>query len=480
MRLYITAFLVILMFCRVEAQPMVLSLDSCRIMAIRNNRQMQIQGLRIKSSEYREKEAIAAYLPSVDFNGGYVYNQKNLAIFDSDQLLPTKTFNAETGKYEFNFVTNPATGEPIKTSDGQYVPSTVALIPKETMTYDVHNIFFGAITVTQPIYMGGKIIAMNRISHYASDLAKAMQNIEAENLIYAVDATYWQIVSLNAKFLLAKSYVNLLDTLRNNVQIMCHEGVATKGDLLNVGVKLNQAQVDLVKVENGLALSRMSLAQICGLPLNEPITLADELKSYLDMGNMVASNYDMSDVYARRNDVRALELNIKIKEQEQRVAMSSMLPNIAVVGSYAFSNPNMYDGFKKHFDGALSIGAMVSIPIWHWGGNYNKYRVAKTEVVISRLALADAQDKIELQVRQAIFKAQESQKTYNMTESNLANADENLRMAQVGFKEGILTIDNVMEAQTAWLKANSEKIDAEIDVKMCNVYLSKVLGTLLY
>lgn len=480
MRLYISIFSVALVFVCANAQHSAVSLDSCRRMAIKNNRQMQIQEQRVKSSGYREKEAFAAYLPSIDFNGGYVYNQKDLAVFDSDQLLPTKTFNAETGKYEFNLVTNPATGEPVKTPDGQYVPSTVALIPKESMTYDIHNLFFGAVTVTQPIYMGGKILAMNRMSRYATDLTKAVRNIEVENLIYAVDAAYWQVISLKAKCELAESYVNLLDTLRNNVQAMCNEGVATKSELLNVDVKLNQAQVDLVKIENGLTLSRMSLAQMCGLPVNEPMTLADESQSVLMGRYMVASNYDMATVYARRNDVKALELSIKIKEQEQRVAMSSMLPNVAVIGSYTFSNPNMYDGFKKYFDGAFSVGAMVSIPLWHWGGNYNKYRMAKTEVVISRLALADAQEKIELQVNQAAFRAQEAQKTYNMTMSNLANADENLRMAQAGFKEGVLTVDNVMEAQTAWLKANSEKIDAEIDVKMCDVYLSKVLGTLQY
>lgn len=480
MRLYIIIFSVILTFGCANAQQAVVSLDSCRRMAIKSNRQMQIQTQRLKSSGYREKEAFAAYLPSIDFNGGYVYNQKDLAVFDSDQLLPTKTFNAETGKYEFNMVSNPATGEPIKTPDGQYVPSTVALIPKESMTYDIHNLFFGAVTITQPIYMGGKIIAMNRIAHYATNLTKAMQNIEAENLIYAVDAAYWQVVSLNAKCLLAESYMCLLDTLRNNVQAMCSEGIATKSDLLNVDVKFNQAQVDLVKIKNGMTLARMSLAQMCGLPVNVPILLADESLSGLSSGAMVASNYDMATIYARRNDVKALELNIKIKEQEKQVAMSSMLPNVAVVGGYTFSNPNMYDGFKKHFDGAFSVGAMVSIPLWHWGGNYNKYRIAKTEVVISRLALADAQEKIELQVNQAVFRAQESQKTYNMTMSNLANADENLRMAQAGFKEGVLTVDNVMEAQTAWLRANSEKIDAEIDVKMCDVYLSKVLGTLQY
>lgn len=146
---------------------------------------------------------------------------------------------------------------------------------------------------------------------------------------------------------------------------------------------------------------------------------------------------------------------------------------------YSITNPNLFNGFEKKFDGMFSVGAVLKIPLWHWGGNYNKYRSAKSESVVRRLQLEDAREKVELQVSQASFKAQESIKTYTMTRSNLAKAEENLRQAQLGFDEGVMTADDVMTAQTAWLKANSENIDAQIDVQLCNVYLSKALGTLV-
>ncbi|MEG0253609.1 MAG: TolC family protein, partial [Muribaculaceae bacterium] len=257
------------------------------------------------------------------------------------------------------------------------------------------------------------------------------------------------------------------------------EGVATKADALSVAVKLNQAQVDLTKVDNGVTLSRMLLAQLCGLPINSVFKLKDENKNQVEPV-VVSTEYNMNDVYSRRSDVQSLELAVKIYEQKQKVALSSLLPNIAVVGMYSFSNPNMFNGFKKEFAGAFSVGAMVKIPIWHWGGNYNKYRVAKSGVVIQRLELENAMEKIELQVTQAAFKTQEAIKTYQATKKNMDKANENLRQAQLGFKEGMLTADNVMEAQTAWLKANAEEIDASIDIQLCNVYLSKVLGTMNY
>ncbi|MBO4943295.1 MAG: TolC family protein [Muribaculaceae bacterium] len=456
------------------------SLAEFRQMALANNKQLMMSRERIKKAGYQKKEAFAAYLPGIDFNGGYLYNQRDISIFDSDQMLPTKSFDLASQSYQFNLVKNPATGEPIKGPDGQFIPSEVALIPKEAMTYDIHNVFFGAITLTQPIYMGGKIVAMNAITKAAENAARELHISEAENVIYAVDAAYWMVVSLKAKQKLARSYVNLLDSLSHDVHMMLDQGVATQSDVLSVDVKLNAAQVDLVKVDNGLTLSRMALAQVCGLPVNAQFTLADEDNQVAipEAGVEPAGGYDMEQVYQNRPDLRALEQGIEVAKQQKRVALSSMLPTVALVGAYEFSNPNMYDGFKKSFKGAFSVGAMVSIPLWHWGGDYNKYRAAESDEVVRRLQLEDARELVSLQVSQASYKTEEAYKTYRMTMTNLAKADENLRTAELAFREAVATTDNVMEAQTAWLKAHSEQIDAMIEVQLCQTYLSKALGTL--
>lgn len=456
------------------------SLDSCRAMALSNNKELMVKAERVRQAGYQRKQAFAAYLPALDFAGGYTYNQKKLSLFDSDQLLPTKSFNLATQSYEFNVVTNPITHQPVTTPDGTPIPSEVALIPKEAMEFDIHNVFFGAVTLTQPIYMGGKIVAMNRLAKIQEEANRMLQENESQNVIYAVDAAYWTVVSLNAKHRLAKSYVNLLDTLDRNVKLMLDQGVATRSDLLSVDVKLNEANVDLLKVENGLSLSRMALAQICGLPVHSDINVADEGVAQAIPSAEIATRYNMEEVYSRRPDLRALEMASEATVQQKRVALSEMLPNIALIGSYSFTNPNMFDGFKNRFGGAFSVGVMVKIPLWHWGGNYNGYRAARSAETISKIQVADAREKIDLQVSQAAYKAQEAVKTYLATESNLAKAQENLRTATLGFREGVITTDDVMAAQTAWLKAHSENIDAMIDVKLCDVYLSKVLGTLGY
>ncbi len=451
------------------------TLDSCRRMALRNNKQMGIEQLKIEQAGYQRKQAQAAYKPSIDFAGTYMHMGRNVSLVDIDNITPTQFLNPATGNYDFVIDAAAGIGISIEGSKVNAVTQKV----KDALTFDTHNIFAAGVLVTQPIYMGGKIKAMNQITKYAEEIAQLLHDRKAEDVIYGVDQAYWLVVSLKAKEKLAESYLQLVTNLDNDVKKMLEQGVTTRAVLLSVDVKVNEANVALTKVRNGLVLSRMALAQLCGEPLDEPMILADEGRTDLDVA-LYPSHIDMAQVYDRRNDFNALELGVKVYDEKAKVARSEMLPTVAAVGSVFATNPHVYNGFKKEFGFNYVIGAMVKIPIWHWGGLSNKYKAALVDAKIKRLEMEEAKEKIELQVTQANFKYQEAYKTYEMTKANLAQADENLRVAQLAFREGMSTSDEVLTAQTAWLKAHSEKIDAEIDVMMCDVYLSKVMGRMKY
>lgn len=475
---YITLFVLLTLFaCHLHAEPV--SLDSCRRMALANNKTLKIADETIVGAALTKKAAHAAYLPGLDFTGTYLYNQRKIELLAEDAKLPTMSFDPSTGKFNYNILTAPD-GTPIKDpATGSFIPTEVAVIPKDAMTFDTHNVFAGAFTLTQPIYMGGQIRALNEIAHYGEELAKTSRKVAEQELVYGVDEAYWLVVSLKEKEKLALSFENLVDSLKNNVQALLRNGMATKSDLLTVEVKLNEAKIAVTKVENGLSLARMALAQLCGLPINQPMTLVDEIE-LRQPALPVADSYNMADVFARRQDLELIRKSILMLEGKEKLSLSAMLPKVVAMGVYSFSNPNVIHGFEKKFGGGFSIGAALTIPLWHWGGNYSQYKAAQSATAAQRLLLEDAEDKIELQVAQARFKYQEAYKTYDMTVSNMEKANENLRQAQLGYREGMLTIDDVTAAQTAWLAAQSEKLDAEIGIRLCNVYLAKVLGLMEY
>ena len=461
------------------SQAEVYTLDSCRNLAVGNNKTIRVADETLRGLGYERKAAKAAYLPGLDFNGGYMYNQRTINLLSENANLPTMSYDPVSGQYIPNLQLTPDMRPAIDPSSGQPIFSEVAVIPKEAMSFDTHNVVAGAFTLTQPVYMGGQIRALNEIAKYAETAAAAGRNSVVQEVIFGVDQAYWLVVSLKEKKKLAESFVSLVDTLRYSVNAMLEEGVATRSDLLMVDVKLNEARIALTKVDNGLTLSRMALAQLCGLPTNINMTLADEdYKPYKP--SAAEYSYNIQDVYADRQDLEVIRQGISLLSAREKLAKGLMLPKVAVVGAYEFSNPNLNNGFKKRFGGGFSVGATLSVPIWHWGGNYNHYKATKAATNAQRLLLEDMEEKVSLQVEQAKFSFQEAFKTSDMTVSNLKSADSNLESARYGFQEGVLTITDVIAAQTAWLQANSEKIDAEIGIHLCETYLSKVLGRMKY
>ena len=222
----------------------------------------------------------------------------------------------------------------------------------------------------------------------------------------------------------------------------------------------------------------MLLCQLCGLDLSSPITLEDEKAEDLAPVAVATNAIDLNNVYATRPEVRSLELATQIYKQKVNVVRSEFLPSVAMMGSYMATNPSTFNSFEKKFKGMWSVGVMVSVPVWHWGEGSYKVKAAKSEARIAQYQLDDAKEKIELQVSQSAFKVNEAAKKLAMAEKNREKADENLRYATLGFEEGVIPASNVLEAHTAWLSAQSEKIDAQIDVKLTEIYLRRATGEL--
>ncbi len=462
-----------------------LSLDSCRALAISNNKELQISREKVKAAHYQKKAAFTNYLPNISATGSYIRSQKELSILNDTQKGALSgigtTLSTPLGQaMQAIAQANPQLGG-LLGQLGQGMESTLNHVGSsivEAFRTDTRNMYAGALTLTQPLYMGGKIRAYNKITRYAEELAQQQHNTGMQEVILSTDQAYWQVVSLAHKKKLAEGYLELLQKLDSDVDKMIAQGVATKADGLSVKVKVNEAEMTLTKVTDGLSLSKMLLCQLCGLDLNTPVILEDEQKEDLAPGFVPAKVIDIDNVYANRPEVRSLELATRIYQQKVNVTRAEHLPSMALMGGYMVSNPSFFNGFEKKFKGMWNVGVMVSVPIWHWGEGLYKVKAAKSEARIARYRLDEAKEKIELQVNQSAFKVDEAAKKLAMAEKNLEKANENLRYANLGFEEGVIPASNVLEAHTAWLSAQSDKIDAQIDVKLTEVYLKKAMGQL--
>ena len=343
------------------------------------------------------------------------------------------------------------------------------------MTVDDRNTALLQVGLTQPIYLGGKIRAYNQMAGLSEKLARSKRSQELQEVVLATDEAYWQIVSLSNRKKLADKYVETLQKFVHDVELMLEAGVATKADVLSVRVKLNEGEMIRTKVENGLSLSRMLLNQLCGLPTDTLVTLVEEVD---DACMEEVGEEDLERVYARRPEVASLQLAVDIYKKKEKIALSEYLPKVAFMANWVWTAPSFYDGISTKLSGMWSVGVGVQAPIFHWGASRKSLRHAKSQTNIMRYQLQEAKEKIELQVSQAEFKMKEVERKLSMARKNMERAEENLRFANLGFQEGTIPVLNVLEAQTAWLTANSDWIDARIDARLCKVYLEKAYGTL--
>lgn len=469
----------------------VLTLDSCRALAIANNKELQIAKEKINAAHYEKKAAFTNFLPEVSAMGTYMRNQKEFSLLDKELKnglanMGTSLGGVMQGGVEQMIAANP--GLATNPVFMQLVESLGALPPAlndvgssivDAFRTDTRNVYAGMVTLTQPLYMGGKIRAYNKITNYAEELAQTQYHAGTQEVILNTDQAYWQIISLVNKKKMAESYLKLLQKMESDIERMIAEGVATKADGLSIKVKVNEAEVLLTRAENGLSLSRMLLCQLCGLDLTSQVTLADEALEDLSM-QLYSPQFDMDAVYANRPETRSLELATNIYAQKVNVVRADYLPSLALMGNYIVTNPSVFNSFENKFKGMWNIGVMLKVPIFHWGQGSYKVKAAKAEARIAQYQLSDAREKIELQVNQSAFKVAEAAKQLSMAEKNMEKANENLRYARLGFEEGVIPANNMLEAHTAWLSAQSEKIDAQIEVKLTEVYLQKATGSLSY
>ena len=474
-----------------------LSLDSCRAMALRNNKQMAVSKVKQDVAKNIRKSARTKYLPHVSAIGTYQYTSKEFSLLSDEHksVLGNLGTNAATGIQ--NAITNSEplqniasmlgsmglnldglkqmTGQHLQEFAGQLNGVGDAII--DALRTDTRNLFAGSVMFVQPVFMGGSIVALNKMADINEDMQRNSADMRRQTTLYKTDNAYWQVVSLKHKQRLAQAYYDLLKKLDSDVHKMIDEGVATKSDGLSVDVKMNEAEMTLTRVNDGLVLSKMLLCQTIGIPVDEKITLADEDSENIVVDEAVPE-LNVEVAMENRPELKMLDNGIQLTRQLTNILKAGNLPMVAMTGGYVVTNPSMVNSFERKFRGLWNVGVLVRVPLWNWGDVMYKVRASKGATSIATLERQEARELIELQVNQNTFRVTEANKKLTMAKTNIQRADENLRTANLGFREGVITLTVVMEAQTAWLQAQSQKIDAEIDVKLSQVDLQKSLGTL--
>ena len=463
----------------------VLTLQECHRRALEANKGIKMSEEKVAEMEAMKKVALWQMLPKLTANGVYTWMQKSTELLSDDQKEHLNHLGDGieadiASSIQENMGGLPIIGDAIAnalinalsgTSLAGYINNAGHSIV-DALETDTRNVTAATVTLTQPIYLGGKLVAMYKTAGLLAELSGLEYDKKREETLIGVDEAYWTVVSVKHKKELAEQYAALLDTLNSHVEEMMRAEVATKGDRTKVRVKLNEAQMSLTKASNGLVLAKMLLAQRCGMPLDSEFEVED---TPTNPTNMTKPTINMNNVWENRKEMKMLRISDSVAQNAVVIARSPLLPNVVVTGGYLVSNPNLFNGFQNEFAGTFTAGVAVNIPILHPGGFY-ALKAAKHKRQEVAYQMEEAKEMIELQVNKVKFELDLAYKKLEQAHSDLENAEENLKLADESFAAGMCSSSDLMAAQTAWLKAESEVIDAEIEIEMGKRYLKQAMG----
>ena len=327
--------------------------------------------------------------------------------------------------------------------------------------------YMAGVMLTQPIYAGGKILTGKKMAEAGESAAEEQLRAAKASVIYDADNAYWTYVAVLQKQEMMNVLAAQLDTLFSQIGVASSAGMATDADLLTVKAKRSEVEYQVRKVANGVALCKMALCRVVGVPFDTEIAVEDVAVPE-EFTRMETGNVSVAD----RPEMKLLETGLEVSRLKVRMTRGDYLPTLALVGGYcAFGNMKMKTmvdaGGGNYVPYTQKIGqdmgvAMVSlnIPIFKWGQGYNKVRRAKLDVDNAALDLQKNSRLLELQANQAAFNLSDSYNLIEAAKDGKAQADENLRVTENRYHASMCPLSDYLDAQFQWQQARSNLIEA--------------------
>lgn len=465
MNRYILTILIFSIAPGVFAQQ-TLSLEQCREMALEQNENIEIARLQHEKAKTDKAAMKTQYFPSLSGSatGAYLFND-----IEMEMHIPTAKPNPLSGELEPNYMLNPSTGEPVMGPDGNPVFNVYGWLPLEI---SLKGAYMAGVSLEQPIYTGGKIMAGNRMAKIGVEMTRENLKLEREKTIHNTDQSYWLYVTVQEKVKLAEEYKKLLEELLATTQDAYETGMSTQNDVLKVKVKLNKARLELQKAQSGLKLTRMALCRAVGLPFETKIVTSDSLNNIISPvtpGKVQGISF--------RPEYSLLKKQIELANEQIKLTRADFLPTAGLQIGYNYIGGIEYAD-QSYEDGNTSIMASLKIPLFHWGEGFKKIKSAQHEVDIKKAKLKKNSRLLELEITQARLNLNDAITRVEMAEESLEQADENLRVTSDNYELGMKILPELLEAQAQWQEAYSELIDARADCKIKESAYLKATGQL--
>ena len=457
-----------------QPQKRFLTLEQCRSIALDSSAILRSARLMEEKTALDRKAVITNFLPKFSAYGLYLWTSSSFDYDFSGGALPI--YKNVYGNLVPDLMKDAAGN--IVYNNGIPVFNQYAVIPPMTLSVDLANTFTAGISVTQPVFMGGKIVSGYRMADIGKEMAVLNSRLKADEVIVSVDEAYWMYVKTCRLLETAESFSSTVDSMYTFVENAIDVGMATSTDLLKVEVQRNNAALMLSKARNGQRLAMMNLCHILGLPLTTKIEV-DQSGFDVDSTEFLPETvFTESDTVEERADYKLLARQAELKRRNVDFVRSDFLPQLGVMASYGYTyGLKLQDNILLNQTG-FTVMATLRIPIFAWGEGYLKVQSAKKEQEMAEEEMDRLSGLMELEMTRNRYAVSEAALQARMARTALESAAENLKVCRDQYELGMETLVNVLEAQSQWQKCSSDWIEAVTGYKLsCTEYL-KATGRL--
>ncbi|MGQ8338127.1 TolC family protein [Sunxiuqinia sp. A32] len=431
----------------------ILTLEECRKQAIEFNKELKNAALQKEESIAYQKVARTAYLPAVeaDVSAMHLPTMENISM--PGHFLPTAE-SAEAAEA------------------GIFTETSNVWSPGINLGLKNLALAYGGLSVTQPIYTGGKIKYSNLQSDAGVEISKLAYNLKYSEVIDKTDEAFWNVIMIKSNIDLAKKYIEMLTVLGDQMSAMYEVGLQPASEKLKVSVQKNEAELNLMKAQNGLKISKMYLNQILGQDLDMDIQLnyqpeAENKLFDLSNGLNLAST--------NREELKILEQQKVISEYDLKLAKADYLPQAGLSLQYTGAYIN---NLSENVQFKPIIAAQVSIPIFHWGQNKQKQKAAKLKIQQAATNLQNTNELINVEVMQVKIQVEEAFESILIAKRNIAEAEESLEETKASFDVGLNTTTDLLNAQANWQNAQAQLIKANAQFNVLKTKWKKATGNM--
>ncbi len=429
-----TAFIFIGHVNMTAQETLKLSLASCREMALSKSESLQQAELKCQQSDLDSKIASSAFLPKFEASATATY------VFPDMDMMG--------------------------------------------MDLRMRGTYMAGITLTQPLYAGGKIMTGKKLSKLGESIAAEQKRMTMMDVLVEADNAYWTLIAVRQKVKMLDSYKEQMDALYSQVETAVRAGLSTENELLRIEASRSDVLYQVQKARNGEDLCRMSLCRITGIDSGTELELTDTTIHVNEQGLLTG------DINGRP-EFNLLKHQMDVTQKQIQMSRADMLPTVGLVAGYTYygniklnsmvdaGNGSLVPYSQEFRDGLGAVMLSVKIPIFEWGANMNKVKKAKFDFRNAELELSKNSRLMNLEIQSAIKNIYDSYQLVKTAETGLKQAEENLRVTSNKYNVSMALLTDLLDAQSQWKQAKSNLIEAQTQYKIYETEYLRVTGRLV-